>query len=53
VLARLYFGLTRRLPWRLMRFLADAVSRGLLVESGAMYSFHEPMLVSQLRDPDG
>ncbi len=38
-LARGWLALTRRLPWRLMSFLADAHHRGVLRQAGAVYQF--------------
>jgi hypothetical protein len=41
-LARLWLALRGHLPWRLMRFLDDAHSRGVLRQSGTVYQFrHE------------
>ena len=37
--ARAWFALQRRLPWRLMTFLADARQRGVLRQDGAVYQF--------------
>lgn len=38
-LARLYFAMTRQLPWHLMTFLDDAHRRGILRQAGAVYQF--------------
>ncbi len=39
ILARCWLAVTRRLPWRLMPFLADAHERQLLRQVGAVYQF--------------
>jgi hypothetical protein len=38
-LARVWFGLTGHLPWRLMAFLDGMCQRGVLVRSGSVYRF--------------
>jgi len=38
-LARAYLALRRRIPWRLMTFLADAHRRGVLRQVGPVYQF--------------
>ncbi len=38
-IARAWLALRRRLPWRLMAFLADAHRRGVLRQAGAVYQF--------------
>lgn len=37
--ARLWFGATGRLPWRIMAFLEEAHTRGVLRQAGARYEF--------------
>jgi hypothetical protein len=39
VLVRGWLALHRRLPWRLMDFLADAHERGILRQMGSAYQF--------------
>jgi NACHT domain len=39
LLARLWFGLTRRLPGRIMTFLGEMYRAGVLIESGGSYQF--------------
>jgi hypothetical protein len=47
-LARIWLGLTRRLPLRVMAFLADMNDRGVLVERGGVYRFRYPRLQDHL-----
>lgn len=44
VLARCRFAIRGHLPWRLMRFLADAHRRGVLRQAGAVYRFRHAEL---------
>jgi hypothetical protein len=46
--ARAYLALTRRAPWRLMAFLADARERGVLRRVGAAYAFRHESLQKRL-----
>ena len=46
--ARFRLWVRRRLPWRIMRFLADAHRRGVLRQSGATYQFRHILLQKQL-----
>ena len=39
LLARCYLTIRRRLPWRLMTFLADSHQRAVLRQAGAVYQF--------------
>ena len=49
VLARYWLALRRRLPWRLMGFLADAhKQRGVLRQAGAVYQFRHVDLQRRL-----
>jgi hypothetical protein len=48
VLARGWLALRHRLPWRLMRFLADAHRRGVLRQAGAVYQFRHIELQHRL-----
>jgi hypothetical protein len=41
---------SRRLPWRMMRFLEDAHRRGVLRQAGAMYQFRHLELQRRLAD---
>ena len=43
-----YFALGRRLPWRLMAFLADAHRRGILRQVGAVYQFRHAIIQDRL-----
>jgi hypothetical protein len=43
-IARLWFALFRKLPWRLMDFLDDAHQRGVLRQVGAAYEFRHQRL---------
>ncbi|MCA6094779.1 NACHT domain-containing protein [Streptomyces sp. SCA3-4] len=56
-LSRAWFGLTKRLPPRLMRFLDDAHELGVLRQTGAVYQFRHARLQEQLsgggRPPKG
>lgn len=53
-LARCYFALTGRLPWRLMAFLDEAHKRGILRQAGAVYQFRHLEIRNQLaRQRDG
>jgi hypothetical protein len=45
-------GLRRRLPWRLMGFLADSHRRGVLRQVGAVYQFRHIELQHRLANPD-
>ncbi len=47
--ACLWLGLTRRMPWRPMRFLLDAERRGVFVEIGSIYRFRHGRVQLQLR----
>jgi hypothetical protein len=47
-LARIWLGLTRRLPLRVMAFLADLSHRGVLVEHGGAYRFRYARLQDRL-----
>ncbi|MFD8819393.1 hypothetical protein ACFV23_49965, partial [Streptomyces sp. NPDC059627] len=46
--ARVWLGVTGRLPWRLMAFLEDAHRRGVLRRSGAYFEFRHLRLQSHL-----
>jgi hypothetical protein len=48
MLARGWLAMTRRLPWRLMSFLADAHDRGVLRQAGAVYQFRHIELQRRL-----
>ena len=48
LLARNWLALRRRLPWRLMKFLADAHSLGLLRQAGPVYQFRHIELQRRL-----
>ena len=51
ILARCWFAIHGRLPWRLMAFLADAhQERGVLRQVGATYQFKHEKLQSRLAD---
>ncbi|GAA3885103.1 NACHT domain-containing protein [Streptomyces sedi] len=47
-LARCWLAARRRLPWRLMPFLADAHRRGVLRQGGATYQFRHAELQRRL-----
>jgi hypothetical protein len=47
-LVRCWLALRRRLPWRLMTFLADAHQRGVLRQAGAVYQFRHLELQRRL-----
>ena len=47
-IARAWLALPRRLPWRLMTFLADAHRRGVLRQAGAVYQFRHIELQQRL-----
>jgi hypothetical protein len=47
-IARSWLALRRRLPWRLMSFLADAHRRGVLRQAGAVYQFRHLELQRRL-----
>lgn len=51
VVARTVLAATRRLPWRLLGFLADARDRGLLRQSGGTYQFRHVRLQQRLALP--
>lgn len=46
--SHLWFGITRRLPWKLTRFLEDATRLGVLRQAGAVHQFRHQRLQSQL-----
>ncbi|MGH3565407.1 MAG: NACHT domain-containing protein [Pseudonocardia sp.] len=46
--ARTYLAVTRRAPWRLMAFLAEARDRGVLRQVGPAYTFRHERLQSHL-----
>ena len=48
--ARNYLFATRRMPWRMMPFLADAHRRGVLRQVGAVYEFRHIRLQERLAD---
>jgi DNA-binding SARP family transcriptional activator len=48
IFARVWFAMRRRLPLRLMRFLADAHRRGVLRQAGAVYQFRHARLQDNL-----
>jgi len=48
--ARCWLACSGNLPWRLLRFLDDAHTRGLLRQSGAAYQFRHPRLQKRLSD---
>jgi hypothetical protein len=52
VLLRLYFGVVRRYPFRLVGFLDDAHRRGVLRQVGATYQFRHELLQSRLLERD-
>jgi hypothetical protein len=43
-----YLAIRRRLPWRLMGFLADAHHRGILRQVGAVYQFRHAIIRDRL-----
>ncbi|TXS35124.1 NACHT domain-containing protein [Streptomyces sp. uw30] len=45
---RVWFGITGRLPWRLLTFLKDAHARGVLRQTGALYQFRHLRLQERL-----
>jgi hypothetical protein len=47
-ITRAWFALTRRLPWRLITFLADAHKRGMLRQVGGVYQFRHARLQNRL-----
>jgi len=49
--ARAWLAVTRRLPWRLMTFLADARQLGVLRQEGGTYHFRHAELREQLAQP--
>lgn len=52
LITRPYFALTGRLPWRTVDFLDDALCRGVLRQSGAVYLFrHERLRRALLDEP--
>jgi len=51
-IARAWLALPRRLPWRLMAFLADAHRRGVLRQAGAVYQFRHIELQRRLASRD-
>ena len=46
--ARVWLACGRRMPWRVMAFLADASDRGALRQSGAVYQFRHVRLRQRL-----
>src|SRR5579863_4604134 len=46
--ARVWLACSRRMPWRVMAFLADASDRGMLRRSGAVYQFRHIRLRQKL-----
>lgn len=48
--ACIWLTITRRMPWRPMRFLADAEHRGVFLEVGAIFRFRHARVQLQLRD---
>ena len=48
VVTRCWLGMQRRLPWRVMAFLADAHQRGVLRQVGAVYQFRHVELQRHL-----
>jgi hypothetical protein len=48
--ARIWLACRGRLPWRTMRFLDDATSRGVLRQVGAVYQFRHLRMKEQLGD---
>jgi len=46
--ARLWLAISRRLPWQVMAFLADAHAIGVLRQAGAAYQFRHGLLQQQL-----
>ncbi|MFD1051510.1 hypothetical protein ACFQ1S_41165, partial [Kibdelosporangium lantanae] len=53
VVARVWFALTGRLPWRLMEFLDDAHRRGVLRQAGSVHEFRHAILWERLRTRAG
>ncbi|MFJ7212843.1 SEFIR domain-containing protein [Amycolatopsis sp. NPDC098790] len=53
VVARGWFALTGRLPWRLMEFLDDAHRRGVLRQAGSVHEFRHAILRERLRTRAG
>jgi hypothetical protein len=51
-IARAWLALRRRLPWRLMAFLADAHRRGVLRQAGPVYEFRHIELQHRLANRD-
>ncbi|MEU4522979.1 hypothetical protein AB0F52_30255 [Amycolatopsis sp. NPDC024027] len=48
VLTRVWYPITRRLPWALLAFLADAHRRGVLHQVGSRYRFRHLELLNHL-----
>jgi predicted ATPase len=48
--ASIWLAVTRRMPWRSMRFLTDAERRGVFQEVGAIFRFRHARLQLQLQD---
>jgi hypothetical protein len=48
IVARIWFRLSGRLPWRLLTFLSDAHRRGLLRQVGAVHQFRHARLQDRL-----
>ncbi|WP_432832841.1 hypothetical protein [Dactylosporangium sp. CA-092794] len=48
LLVRGYLAWSRRLPWRLMRFLAEAHRKGVLRQAGAVYQFRHVAIQEHL-----
>ena len=52
MLTRGWLAFNHHLPWRLMSFLADAHSRGVLRQAGAVYQFRHIELQHRLANRD-
>ena len=50
VLAHFWFGVTGRMPWRMMRFLRDSYVLGVLRQEGAIYQFRNSSVLDQLNE---
>lgn len=50
-IARTWLAITRRSPWRLMRFLDNACQLGILRQVGAVYQFRHARLHDKMAEP--
>jgi NACHT domain len=51
LIARCWLPLTRRIPWSILKFLADAHHRGVLRQAGGVYQFRHARLQDHLATP--